>query len=106
VVEAYAAGTIELPQPEKVTSKDRLRNAPSFAMQEKGSHDPCDHPYTAETIQEFLGFKGDAGLNRIKDTLNALALIEGGTQARVDRRRRGGRNRSGLQRTEDDDDDT
>jgi len=40
------------------------------------------HPYTAETIQTFLGFKGDAGLNRIKDTLNAMALLE------TDRRRR------------------
>jgi hypothetical protein len=88
VVEAYAAGTIELPRPDKKTPGDRLRNAPHFKP--GSSHDPCDHPYTAETLQEFLGFKGDAGLNRIKDTLNevrpasAVTLTTGGAGGRAD----------------------
>ena len=35
-------------------------------------------PYTAESLQKFIGFKDGAGLHSIKDTLNALALVEGG----------------------------
>lgn len=78
VVEAYASGTIELPKPGSQGGK--TRNAPSFVF----SHGSCEKPYTAETVQEFLGFKGDAGLNRIKDTLNALALIETGILSKED----------------------
>jgi hypothetical protein len=72
VVEAYAAGTIELPKAKG--REDQMRHAPHFTP--GLAHGSDASPYTAETIQEFLGFKGDAGLNRIKDTLNALALIE------------------------------
>ena len=73
MVEAYAAGIVELPPPDKKTAADRLRHAPRFTP---GSSADSSRfiPDTAETIQDFLGFRGDAGLNRINDTLNVLAL--------------------------------
>lgn len=83
VVEAYSMGVIALPKPGKDTPKTKLRNAPSFC-QGRPSHDPCERPYTAETIHTYLGFKDDAGLNRIKDTLNALAMIETGVLRKED----------------------
>ena len=49
--EAYAAGTIQLPQPPKNTDTKRVRYAPHFNP--GSSHDPCDLPYTAETIQSL-----------------------------------------------------
>jgi len=64
VIKAYAAGTIKLSKPDKKSRADQVRNAPDFTP--GCAHGSDAHPYTAETIQEFLGFKGDAGLNRIR----------------------------------------
>src|SRR5262249_46530786 len=74
---AYAAGTIELGRPDAKTPKSQIRHAPSFVV--GCALEPNAHrPYTAETIQKFLGFDEQTGLVRIKDTLNALALLEQG----------------------------
>lgn len=85
VVEAYGAGTINLPRPKRDTPKSALRVAPHFAQIGKGrSLEPNERTYTAETLQDYLGFKEQQGLVRIKDTLNALALIEQGVLRKED----------------------
>jgi hypothetical protein len=83
VVEAYAAGAIALPKPARFGNTKHLRYAPSFVVG-GGSGDSPELPYNAETIQQFLGFKNENGLVRIKDTLNALGLIEQGVLRKED----------------------
>ena len=82
MVEAYAAGTIELPKAKG--REDQMRHAPRFTPGLAGDP-PASHPYTAETIQEFLGFKGDAGLNRSGAALADGLLISSIPESRVTR---------------------
>jgi hypothetical protein len=71
VVEAYGEDVIELPRPAKKTSE--LRFAPSFTVADADARTSGDaHPYTAETLGEFLGWKP----YKVKATLSALALVE------------------------------
>lgn len=76
VVEAYAAGKIELEVPSKDTRHDQLRYAPSF----KTDVSVVQHSrsYTANTVARFLGWtspKGEAQ-DRVVYSLMALELIE------------------------------
>ena len=78
VVEAYAEGRINLPSPNERSKKTALRYAPSFVSgsSERGS----DHPYTAQTVADFIGWvfpSGEAN-KKVKNALNALALVEEG----------------------------
>ena len=51
MVEAYAEGKIELPQPSKY--KD-VRSAPSFKKQAASRQ--LSAPYTAQTVADFIGW--------------------------------------------------
>lgn len=69
VVEAYAAGKVEL---RKSSGRvDQLRHAPSFILGDLGaSHRPS--AYTAATVAEFLAWHED----KVKIALGALELIQ------------------------------
>ncbi len=79
VVEAYADGKIELPQPEPTTPRRQLRYAPSFTV---GDVLPArgEHPYTAEGIAKFIGWMKPSGEPQAKvhNALAALQLVEQG----------------------------
>ncbi len=62
VIEAYRAGLIELPKPDR--NRDRSLSATVK-----------DKPYTAETIAEFLGWK----VWKVETALKAIRAIEAGT---------------------------
>jgi hypothetical protein len=72
LVEAYAAGKIELEQPDKKTNKQAIRYAPGLLSGACVSESDT-HPYTAETVGEFLGWtkgdKDDKGIFRIRTNL-------------------------------------
>ena len=69
VVEAYAAGRIELPQPGGGHSQCRF--APSFCRGETANSNRRS-PYSAATLSEYLGWKG----SKAENTISALELIE------------------------------
>lgn len=73
VVVAYAEGKIELNKPPAKQSKKTTRYAPSFCA--GWSSEKLDHPYTAESVRKFLGWKG---VDAVRHTLEALCLIEQG----------------------------
>lgn len=83
VVEAYGRGQIALPKPPKNQNSTNLRYAPSFctekhmvrgALPEAGT--ARANPYTADTINNFLG--GTMSARTIQYTLQALCLVERG----------------------------
>jgi hypothetical protein len=83
VVEAYGRGQISLGKPSKSTNQNALRYAPSFCMEKHGVatrslslSERRANPYTADTINAFLG--GTMSANTIKFTLQALCLVERG----------------------------
>ena len=73
-VVAFGRGLIELPAPHSHTSVNQMRNAPSFQYLDPREATPPDHPYTAATLAPFIGYT----LDKVKDTLSALELIEAG----------------------------
>lgn len=77
VVEAYAAGRIELPAVPDTTPSNRIRYAPHFGPGVVDAH--LQHPYTAHTIGAFLG-RGwqTSNCNKAHQTLQALALVDAG----------------------------
>lgn len=77
VVQAYGEGRIELDAVPEKTSHDRLRYAPSF-VQGDGRAGRNDHPYTAQTVSDFLGwsYKDGQPSKRVKYALRALELVE------------------------------
>jgi len=83
VVEAYGAGLISLPGVPKKTSPDRIRYAPSFARTGADLPASTDHPYTANTLANFLGWV-DPARNKaqrvqfIRSALTALQLVDEG----------------------------
>jgi hypothetical protein len=79
VVEAYAAGKIELTQPDSGATKAHVRYAPSFSSGNERSHDSV-HRYTAQTVSDFLGwtYKGGDPSRKVINALNGLQLIEDG----------------------------
>jgi len=79
VVEAYAEGQIELPRPRPKTP--RLRYAPSFIVDPDVPLARAEHPYTAQSIADFLGWLKPDGEPQAKvhDALMALQFIEEGT---------------------------
>lgn len=79
VVEAYADGLIDLPKPSPRTSDSQLRFAPSY-IPGSSARGGEDHPYTAQTVAEFIGWLKPSGeaQAKVSDALNALALIEQG----------------------------
>lgn len=83
VVEAYGRGQISLGKPPKSTNQNALRYAPRFCMEKHGVatrslslSERRVNPYTADTINAFLG--GTMSANTIKFTLQALCLVERG----------------------------
>lgn len=72
VVDAYAAGKIELLPPEPKSPKNKLRYAPSFRQGYVAGGDREDHPYTVATLADFLGWDR----TKVETTLAALELIE------------------------------
>lgn len=80
VVEAYAEGRIELAQPGPM-ARD-IRYAPSFVP----DPDRGQHPYTAQSVAEFLGWVEPSGRpqQKVSDALAALAFIEEGTLSEAD----------------------
>ena len=75
VVEAYAAGLIDLPAPSPTTSKTKVRSAPSF-IQGGSPPDGAPRPYTARTVGDFIGWlkpSGDAQ-EKVYEALAALEL--------------------------------
>jgi hypothetical protein len=79
VIEAYARGEIELPEPNTKTSHNQLRFAPSYVIGDATDPAPS-HPYTLDTLTEFLGW---ARLHRdqtykVEAAVLALGLIEDG----------------------------
>jgi len=77
VVSAYAEGKISLPAPE-TSNTSAVRHAPSFQLG-NGETSP-GYPYTASTIAPFIGWTTD----KVKDTLAALEMIEGGVLSDAD----------------------
>lgn len=84
VVEAYAEGRIELPEP----TAQRLRFAPSFAY---GSSLVArtageDHPYDAQGVASFLGWTEPSGRpqDKVHNALAALQFIEEGILTEAD----------------------
>jgi hypothetical protein len=77
VVEAYAEGRIHL---QNITSKTTMgmRSAPSFLVSGPGAHQ--DHPNTAQTIADFLGWTEPNGQpqQKLRYALTALSFIEEG----------------------------
>lgn len=86
VVEAYAAGRIQLDPPAPDTSRHHLRYAPSFVMGDPRLHGG-ERPYTAKTVGRFLGWMqidkqtkrpGDEPQAKVGEALSALEFIEEG----------------------------
>lgn len=80
VVEAYAAGQIELEQPAASLPKAQIRYAPSFIAGDGAG--PARHaPYTAQSVGEFLGWLDSRGRaqEKVLNALAALSFIEEGT---------------------------
>jgi nitrogen regulatory protein PII len=73
VVEAYADGLIELLNVPKNTDINLIRYAPSFIRGEPSAA-TREVRYTATTVAAFLGWD----LQKVKDALSALELIEDG----------------------------
>lgn len=88
VVEAYAAGKINLDPPEDKAPLSEVRFAPSFARPDPDTiiqkfegvacarlqHGDPQKPYTARSVKRFL----DWSIDKARDVLNALELIEQG----------------------------
>jgi len=83
VVEAYGRGQIMLGKPSKDVPKAALRYAPSFCQEKHmvagrpaNLAQRRENPYTADTINNFLG--GTMSARTIQYTLQALCLVERG----------------------------
>jgi len=85
VVLAYGDDKIGLSSPNKKTRDNQLRHAPGFCFENQinklcaGSnpaHIKRTHPYTSETVKEFLG--RTMSIEKVKSSLQALCMIERG----------------------------
>ena len=85
VVLAYAEGKISLSSPNKKTSDHHLRYAPGFCFENQlvkrcsqvaGEHQDRSYPYTAMTVQMFLG--DTMSTPKVQSALQALCMIERG----------------------------
>ena len=74
VVEAYAAGRVELPAPGVQANAAHMRYAPSFIIG-NDTGQARHHPYSAPAVAEFLAWP----IDKVGPILQALALIEEGT---------------------------
>jgi ParB-like nuclease domain len=85
VVEAYAAGKIQLPIPALRVNSNQLRYAPSFATRDVFDPDRT-HPYTAQEVAEFLGWLEPSGRasEKVRNALGALEFIEEGILGEAD----------------------
>jgi hypothetical protein len=88
VVQAYADGKINLEKPPQKARKTNIRYAPGFIL--GCDNESLSHPYTAESIAEFLGWwevkpdkndKGGQASVRIRNALKALEILEETEQA-------------------------
>jgi hypothetical protein len=77
VVEAFAAGQIELEKPERNSPRGELRYAPSFVPGELLST-RTEVPYTALTVARFLGWVTDKGevQAKVRNAITALQFIQ------------------------------
>jgi hypothetical protein len=77
---AYAAGKIALPKPNGRTSYNQLFYAPSFTPGNDPGYTSNSHPYTTETLGQFLGWtqKSDPekASYKVRSALSALAMME------------------------------
>ena len=78
VVEALGQGDIELPAPNKKTPRNVIRYAPSFIRGADVPRAHGEHPYSAETIADFLGWREPKGRPnaKLQYALDALELME------------------------------
>ena len=85
VVLAYAEGKIGLSSPSKKTSDHQLRYAPGFCFENQvvagcahrgRAHRDKSHPYTAMTVQMFLG--DTMSTPKVQSALQALCMVERG----------------------------
>ncbi len=78
VVEALGQGDIELPAPKKKTPRNVIRYAPSFIRGADVPDARGEHPYSAETIADFLGWREPKGRPnaKLQYALDALELME------------------------------
>ncbi len=78
VIEAYAEGWIDLPNPSLKTSNTKVRYAPSFSLDAPLPR--MDHPYTAQMIAEFKGSRipklGGFALVNLPSGLTQLLLSQ------------------------------
>ena len=75
VIEAYAAGQIELEPP---PPRSQVRYAPSFSLRPPRAPAEVERPYTVQTVARFLGWLKPSGQpsEKVGDALGALQLIE------------------------------
>ena len=80
VVEAYGAGLVTLPAMSIRTNKILIRYAPSFTQGGDAEYTDTEHPYTAQTLAEFLGWLEPAGgaQKKVEYALTALYFIDEG----------------------------
>lgn len=79
-VEAYSKDKITLPPVNPNTPKSQIKYAPSFVPGEPLPRGGEGHPYTAQTLAEFIGWLQPDGTSQQKvlDALTALQFIEEG----------------------------
>lgn len=77
VIQAYAGGLIELEQPDKKATRARLHYVDEAL---------CLHPYTAETVADFLGWHDPSGRPsyKVATAIDALDLIAQGVLSERD----------------------
>jgi hypothetical protein len=86
-IEAYAKGDIQMPLPAKLTGNKggtgdhKLRFAPGYVAGDVPSSETERHPYTLNTLTEFLGWttprkKSGEPDYRIRAAVEALALVQ------------------------------
>jgi len=78
VVEAYAAGQIELRRPASSLPRAQVRFAPSFTLGPPEGEQHAARPYTAASVADFLGWvqPDRTPQQKVHDALSALSYIE------------------------------
>ncbi|MBI5477544.1 MAG: hypothetical protein HY906_01740 [Deltaproteobacteria bacterium] len=80
LVAEYAKGNLKLETPEAKTAKNLIRDAPSFVVGKASCGAEPQHPYTMNTLADFLGWNDSHGKakKKLRMAVTALELIEEG----------------------------
>ncbi len=81
VVEAFAEGRVHIGAISKTANKGQIRYAPSFVPGvEDAGRARAPHPYTAQTVADFIGWRQPSGepQDKVHSALAALQFIEEG----------------------------